>query len=99
SADAALRVDEIVRGPEAVVEGVPDLHVAVDRDRILDDERRHRREHILAVLLEIEFRRMYADDDQARILVVLVPGVDVRQRPPAVGAGGWPESTQPTQSP
>ena len=67
-ADAALRVDEVVRRPVLVVEGAPDRVVVVDRDRIVDSKSCVGLRDVVDVLLEGELRRVHADHHQALIL-------------------------------
>jgi hypothetical protein len=62
-ADDAVRVDEVERRPEMVVEGAPDFVVVVDRDRV-DRPRLDRPPHTVDVVLERELRRVYPDHDQ-----------------------------------
>ena len=90
-ADLPLGVHEIVRRPELVVEGFPDRHVVVECDGILDVELLDRRAHVLDVLFERELRRMHAEHDETRVLVVAIPGIHVRHRAQAVDARVRPE--------
>ncbi len=93
-ADAALRVDEIMRRPVLIEEGAPDRVIAVDRDRIADLEVGDGGAHVLAALLEREFGRVHADHDQPLVAVFLSPGAHVRDRAQAVDAGIGPEIDQ-----
>src|SRR4029453_11045045 len=46
---------------------------------------------VFGMVLEWELRRVDADDDQALVLVFLVPGADVAERAQPVDAGVGPE--------
>jgi hypothetical protein len=68
-ADDPLGVDEVERGPIAVGEGVPDLVVVVDRDRVVDRPLPGRLAHQVDVVLEGELGRVDSDHDQAVLCV------------------------------
>lgn len=82
---------KIQRGPVLVAEGVPDRVAAVDRDRIGQVQRGGEMLDACRVLFEFEFRRMHADDDQARVLVLRGPGAQPRRRAHPVDARIGPE--------
>src|SRR4029079_6023695 len=84
-ANLSTCIDEVQRRPILVPEGPPDRIVVVDDDRPVDSHRLHRPAHVLEIVLERELRRMYADDDDAR-LVPLGPGTHVRKRAQPVDA-------------
>src|ERR1700722_2094078 len=90
-ANPSLRVDDIERGPELVIEGVPYVIVAVDRNRIVDSDFLRRSAYVIRVLLEGKLGRMYADHHQSLVLVFLGPCVNVRPRASPVDAGVGPE--------
>ena len=73
-ADAALRIDEIMRRPILVVEGLPDGEIVIQRHRIGDAQVLPPPSHIGRIFFEGEFGRMHADDHQAVILVFFRPG-------------------------
>jgi hypothetical protein len=91
---AALRVDEVVRGPVHVVEGAPDCVVIVDSHGVIDFQIDYGLLHITDVLLEGKFRRMYANNNQSMILVLLGPRAEIRDCSEAVDAGVSPEIDQ-----
>lgn len=93
-ANAPLAVDEVVRWPVFIVEGLPNLVVAVDGDGIVDLQVANRFLHVGALLLERELRGMHADHNQTGILVFRGPSFHVRQRAQAVDAGVRPEIDQ-----
>ena len=90
-ANAALRIDEIVRRPMLVVECAPDAALVVDRNRITDLQIRHGAADIVDVLLERELRCMDADHHQALIAILVGPSPDIGQRAQPVDAGEGPE--------
>src|SRR5262249_43022352 len=89
--DAALRIDEIQRGPILVAETAPYDVLAVDRDRIVDAHVLHGPADVARVLFERELRRVDADHHQALIAIFLVPGADVGHGAAPVDAGVSPE--------
>ena len=93
-ADAALGIDEIMRRPILIVEGLPDGEIGIQRHRIGDAQTFHRLLHIGGIFFEGEFGRMHAQDHQAVILVLFRPGANVRQGAQAVDAGIGPEIHQ-----
>src|SRR6516165_4213899 len=92
--NAALCVDEVMRGPVPVVEGSPDGVVIVDSHGVIDFQIDYSVLHITDVLLEGKLRRMRANDNQSLILVLLGPGPDIRDCSEAVDAGVGPEIDQ-----
>ena len=68
-ADDAVGVDEVQRRPVVVGERVPDLVVVVDGDRVVDRSLAGRAPHAVDVVLEGEFGRVDADDDQPVVAV------------------------------
>ncbi len=93
-AHAALRIDEVQRGPGLVAERLPDREVVVDGDGPVGVQVRQRLAHALRVVLELELGRVHADDDQALARVRAGPGAHVGQRAQAVDAGIGPEVDQ-----
>ena len=91
AANAALRVDEVVRGPVLIVESLPDGIVIVERDRIGDFQVRDGAAHIARILLERKLRGMDADHHQPMILIFVVPTLHIGQRAQAIDAGISPE--------
>jgi hypothetical protein len=71
--DDTVRVDEVQRRPVVVVEGVPDLVVIVDSDRIVDPPHFHRLSHAVDLVFERELRGVDTDDDQSIVSVCLRP--------------------------
>src|SRR5262249_44291025 len=90
-ADTALRIDEILCGPNVVVEGAPDHIFAVDRHGIIDTERFCLAADIVEIFFKSEFRRMDADYDQSFVFVFIGPGAEVGLRAQPVDAGVCPE--------
>ena len=90
-AHAARRIDEVVGGPEPVVECAPDTIVVVHRHGVVDAQVAHRLANICLIFFKRELGGVNAKDDQAAVLVLLVPGLDVGQRTQAVDAGVGPE--------
>src|SRR4051794_14921638 len=90
-ADDPVRVDEVERRPVVVVEGAPDLVVAVEHDRVVDPSRLRRAPHAIDFLLERELRGVDSDDDQSVASVGLRPGTDVRLLAQPVDACQRPE--------
>src|SRR5436190_18983497 len=90
-ADAALRIDEVMGGPESVVERAPQIVAVVERDRITDAEIADRAGDVRRLALEGELGRVNADHDEAVLAIFLVPRLHVRQRPQAVDAAVGPE--------
>ena len=84
-------IDEVVGRPVFIVECVPDGVVAVERDGIRDGKLLHGLLHVGHLLLEVELRRVDANDHQAAVLVLLRPGADVGNGAQAVDAGVGPE--------
>src|SRR5215831_286946 len=87
--NAALRIDEVMRGPVVVV----------DSHRVIDFQIDYSLLHITDVLLEGKLRRMHADDDESLILVFLGPGPDIWDCSEAVDAGISPEIDQHNLAP
>jgi hypothetical protein len=69
-----LCICDIERGPVSVRKGVPDGVVAVDGDGIRDAPLLDGRADAVDVRLERELGRVDADDDEAVLAVLLVPG-------------------------
>src|SRR6266496_2104484 len=90
----SLRVDEVEGWPVVVVEGTPDRIVVVDRDRIVDPQVRGGSADVVEVVLEVELRRVHADDHQSVILVLLGPRAEVGKGAEPVDAGVGPEVDQ-----
>ena len=84
-ADASARVEEVERGPVAVVEGPPEGGVVVERDREADVHVLHRATHVVEVLLEGELGCVHADHGQSWH-VPLMPCANVRKRAEPVDA-------------
>ena len=93
-ADLALGVDQVLGRPVLVAPGVPGAVVVVLRDRVAQPAAGDRVAHVAGVLLELELRRVDADDGQPAVAVALVPGPQVRQRADAVDARVGPEVDQ-----
>ena len=74
-----LCVDEVLRGPIVVGEGLPDRVVVVERDRILDVHVVCGPTHVADVVLEPELGSVDADHDEAVRLVCVRPRADVRE--------------------
>ena len=64
--NVAGAVGDVVGGPVLVPERVPDRHVVVERDRPRDVIALHSRLYVGVHLLEVELRRMHADDRRDR---------------------------------
>jgi hypothetical protein len=79
-ADGAVAVDEVDGRPVVVVERPPDGELVVDDDRVADVELAGRAAHVVEVVLEAEFERVHADDDEPAVAIPLVPRPDVRRR-------------------
>ena len=62
--DATLRIGDVERGPVLVGEGVPNGVVVVDRDRVLDLQLARCSSNVVDVVLDVELRRVHADDDE-----------------------------------
>src|SRR5262249_46869374 len=92
--DTAFSIDEIVRGPILIAEGAPDRIVAVDSDRVSNFKVRDGLLHIAGTFFEGEFRRVYADDNEALIFVLLSPSAHIGDRPQTIDAGIGPEIDQ-----
>jgi hypothetical protein len=89
--DAALRIDEIQRRPIAIVERAPHTEVTVDRYRVGHAKHLHAGANVVEVALELELRRMHADDDQSLVLVLVGPGANVGLLALPIDAGVRPE--------
>ena len=74
-----------------VVEGLPDLEIVVDRNRVVDPPGLDRPTHVVEVVLEPELGRVYADGHQSLIAVSLRPGAVVRLRAQPIDTGVGPE--------
>ena len=90
-ADAALGVDQVLRGPVLVAPGVPGLVLVVLGDRVAQLALRDRVLHVAGVALEGELGRVDADDGQPAGAVGGVPGAQVGERANAVDARVGPE--------
>ena len=84
-------IDKVMGRPVFIVECVPDGVVAVERDGVRDGKLLHGLLHVGQLLLEVELRRVDADDHQAAVLVLFRPGADVGNRAQAVDTGVGPE--------
>ena len=84
-------VDQVLGRPVDVAEGVPRHVVVVLRDRVLDPVLGYGGEDVVPVLLERELGGVDADDDQPAVSVLVVPLLEVRERPDAVDARVGPE--------
>ena len=93
-ANLAVVVYQILGGPVAVVEGAPRAEVVVLDDGILQPEIARRLDDVLVNLLELELRRVDAENHQAALGVFVVPRFHVGQRADAVYAGVRPEIHQ-----
>jgi hypothetical protein len=80
-------VDEVVRGPVFIVKAAPDAIVVIHRDRISDAEIANGFADVRLVFLEGKLWSVHADNDEAAVLVLFVPGLDVGQRPQTIDAG------------
>src|SRR3954470_23965697 len=89
-----LLVEEVARRPPRVLVEVPDLHVGVEQDRVLDAQPRDGLARGGVVARGREAGRVHADDAQPGGRVALVPGLDVRQRAQRAGAAEVPELDQ-----
>ena len=89
-----LRINEIMRRPVLIVEGLPDGVVVIEGHRIFNPEVAHGTLYITFVLLECEFRRVNPEHDQSVILVLFIPARHVRQGTQAIDAGIGPEVDQ-----
>src|SRR6185369_6028159 len=63
-ADAALRIDEVMRGPVLVLERAPQHVAVVERDRVADAEVLDRARDIFGLALEGELGRVDANYDE-----------------------------------
>jgi hypothetical protein len=72
-------IDEVLGRPVLVAVGVPGAVVVVHRDRVVDPQRARLAAHVGHDVLEGELRGVDADDDQAVLLVFVVPALDVGQ--------------------
>src|SRR6185437_16839831 len=73
---------------------VPNGIAVVDGDRIRDAEARNGAPDVADIALEGELRVMHADYDQAVVLVLFGPRLDVRQRAQTVDARVCPDIEQ-----
>src|ERR1700730_7442070 len=92
--DSPSPIDEVVGRPVFVAECRPDRMTAVYRDGEEDSQVRDGVFHVCRIFLEAELRRMDADDNQAGILVLCRPRVDVGKLTQAVNARVSPEVNQ-----
>ena len=90
-ADLAFAVNEVVRGPVFVVEGLPDFVIAINGDGIGDLEVAHGLLYVGALFFEGEFGGVDADYHQACVFIFRGPAFDVGERAEAVDAGVGPE--------
>src|SRR4051794_39478457 len=93
-ADAALSIDEVVRGPIAVLERVPDHIAVIESDGIADAEVGDGLPDVARIAFERELRSVHADHDQPILAIALVPGLHVRDGTQAVDAAVGPEVDQ-----
>src|SRR5262249_50771036 len=89
--DASFGIDEVVGGPEAVLEGAPDRVVVVDRDGILDLKIRCGLADVRHSFLEGKLRRVHADDDETLVTVLRVPRAHIGNCSETVDARVSPE--------
>src|SRR5262249_36469430 len=89
--DSPSAIDEVVGRPVVVAERRPDRMIAVYRDGERDSQVRDGSFHVRRIFLEAELRRMDADDNQAGILVLFRPRLDVGKLAQAVNTRVSPE--------
>src|SRR5438067_2521575 len=87
-------VDQVLRGPVLVAEGVPGRVVVVLDDGVADAVVRDPGGDVRGTALKRELGRVDADDRQPVAAVPLVPRLHVGERPQAVDAGIGPEVDQ-----
>src|SRR5580692_5882336 len=90
----SLPINEVVRRPILIVEGSPDLVVAVDGNRISDLQVANRLFNVRAIFLERKLRSMHPDNNQSSVFIFCRPPFHIRQRSQAVDAGVSPEINQ-----
>src|SRR5215208_1650451 len=88
---AALRIDEVQRGPILILEGSPDDMLIVHCDRVIDTHLLDGPANVVDALFKRELRRMDADHHQSLIPVFLGPGAHIGKRSQPIDAGIGPE--------
>src|SRR6516164_5721719 len=87
----AVLLHKIEGRPELVVKSPPDRVVVVYCNWIIDHHGLRSLAHILDVSLELEFGRVYSDDNQSMVPVLPRPRSDIGEGAPPVNAGICPE--------
>src|SRR5918994_6085497 len=82
----STRVDEVERGPVAIVERTPDRVLVIHRNREIELHLLHGAMHVRKLLLECELWRVHADYDQS-LPVPVAPRANIRQRAQPVDTG------------
>src|SRR6185437_2196674 len=90
-ADLPLCIDEIFGGPVLIVKRIPDLVVAVQRNRIGYAEFLNCLLHVRHLLFEVELRRVHPKYHQTAVLILLRPRTHIGHRTNAVDTRVVPE--------
>ena len=92
--DRAVLVDKVLGWPVLVLEGAPGLVVVVLRYRVLQVVVVPCHDDVLRQLLELELRRVYAQDHEPLVGILVVPLLYIGECPDAVDARIGPEVDQ-----
>jgi len=90
----ATGIEEVLRRPGVVAEGLPRGEVVVEGDRVGEPVLTNPTIDVLGPLSELELGRVHADHDQAAAGVVAVPRLDVGRGANPVDAGVLPDIEQ-----
>ncbi len=89
-----VSVEEVLRRPGVIAEGLPCRKIVVECDRIGEPVVADPTIDVLGARPELELGRVHADHDQAAVGVVAVPRLDIGRGADPVDAGVLPEIDQ-----